>query len=213
MGKISGQFICIVCLVISICFVLNKTVSDTKEVQTPSLRNIVFKLNYSHSISGVRAHKDNMYITKQGYKSNLHPQYSEEVDSFNGYQLATYFSAGEIARRYNARYLIDIGCGKGGKIATFRNEFHVIGVDYGVNLDTSRSLYPAVTFLEANFDVNGSCKLDLHPDIISQAVVISADVIEHIVDPLHCYTKYLKVRFYFSVCLNVFVNLSTPWID
>ena len=134
-----------------------------------------------------------MYISVEGYKSNLHPEYCDDKDNVDSYQIATYYVAGEIARRYHARYLIDMGCGNGGKIALYKNEFHVIGIDYELNLKVAKKLYPDVTFIEANLDLNGTCTIDLHPEILSQAVVFSADVIEHIVDPFYCFTKLLKV--------------------
>ena len=63
-------------------------------------------------------HSSNMYITTKNYKHNLHPSfYLDKNIKGDNYQMATYYVAAEIARRYHARYIVDVGYGNGVKVA------------------------------------------------------------------------------------------------
>ncbi|ELT97784.1 hypothetical protein CAPTEDRAFT_210184 [Capitella teleta] len=138
-------------------------------------------LKYSLTVNGTTASAENFYIIRPNYKINAEPMYY--VDKGQGdlvYQLSTYYVAGELARRYNARYLIDVGCGSGVKLASFRDEFHVIGIDYEANIRNASKAFPDLQFIEANLEGDSECNVVLSPAILSQAVVVSADIIEHL---------------------------------
>ncbi|ELT91640.1 hypothetical protein CAPTEDRAFT_212549 [Capitella teleta] len=158
----------------------------TKDIERKALK-------YSLLVNGTKASADNMYIYRPGYKINAEPLYYVDKGQKDlVFQLSTYYVAGELARRYNARYLIDVGCGSGVKMASFRDEFHVIGIDYETNIRNATKAFPNLQFIEANLEGDSECTVALSPEILSQAVVVSADIIEHLKNPLPCYVKTLK---------------------
>lgn len=162
-------------------------------------RSAARTLEYSLTHNGITASSANMYINRKNYTHNLKPNYY--LDHGVGdlrYQLATYYVAGELARRYHARYLIDMGCGSGVKLSSYRNEFHLIGIDYKTNVKNAKRDFPFMELIEANLEQDGDCSVTISPHILMQAVVVSADVIEHLVNPLPCYIKLLKVSGHFQ---------------
>ena len=92
-----------------------------------------------------------------------------------------------------SRYVIDVGCGGADKTNIFSREFHTIGIDYKANIETARQNYPYVQFYEIDLEGgNVDCKIDIPVEILYQSVVVSADVVEHIVDPKYCYLPIMK---------------------
>jgi 2-polyprenyl-3-methyl-5-hydroxy-6-metoxy-1,4-benzoquinol methylase len=80
-------------------------------------------------------------------------------------------------RSGSVKRIIDIGCGRAGKLAAFAGEFEIIGYDYGDNIAYCQQTYP-----------NGQWHVaDLETQIVDAyftgSVVICADVIEHLVKP------------------------------
>lgn len=151
-----------------------------------------WKIQYINYINGVKASRENVYITEPKYTSRQKPSYFNDPPN-SLWQFTTYMSAGELARRYHAKYIIDLGCGSGSKLAAFQKEFHLIGIDYKENLKRTQKAYPFIDVVDVDLDQGPSCQLRISPDILSQAVVVSADVIEHLVDPFNCYMKVLQV--------------------
>ena len=133
----------------------------------------------------------NFYISSPSYKHRLKPKVNLDR-KVNNYHPVTYVITAEIARRYSARYIIDLGCGSAAKLAKLAGEFNVIGIDYGGNYKRAKTNYPHLKILEADLDRVKGCYVRLPPDILLQSVVISADVIEHLTDPFRCYLKLLK---------------------
>lgn len=133
----------------------------------------------------------NFYISAPLYKHRLKPKVHLD-HKVNNYHPVTYFVAAEIARRYSARYIIDLGCGSAGKLSKLAGEFNVIGIDYGYNYQKAKATYPHLKIMEANLDRVKGCYVRLPPDILFQSLVISADVIEHLTDPFRCYLKLLQ---------------------
>ncbi|ELU18372.1 hypothetical protein CAPTEDRAFT_213073 [Capitella teleta] len=164
-------------------------------------------LKYSLTVNGTTASAENFYIIRPNYKINAEPTYYVDKGQQDlVYQLSTYYVAGELARRYNARYLIDVGCGSGVKLASFRDEFHVIGIDYEANIRNASKAFPNLQFIEANLEGDSECNVVVSPAILSQAVVVSADIIEHLINPLPCYVKTLKKFSKYAAAIVV----STP---
>ena len=154
--------------------------------------NAAVSIQYSNYINGVKASPENVYITEKNYTSRQTPTYFNDING-SLWQFTTYMSAGELARRYHAKYIIDLGCGEGSKLAAFQKEFHLIGIDYKANLKRVQKVFPFIDVVEIDLDQGPSCQLKIDPHILSEAVVISADVIEHLVDPFSCYMKVLQV--------------------
>ena len=133
----------------------------------------------------------NYYISVKNYKARLKPVQHVEQKRIE-YQPAAYQIAAELARRYHAKYIIDIGCGLANNLAKLGREFHVIGIDYDVNLAKARVAHPRLNLLDVNLDKGGKCSVPLPEDVLFESVVVSADVIEHLVDPLFCYIRLLR---------------------
>ena len=117
------------------------------------------------------------------------------------YQPDVYQRTAEIARRVGAHRIIDIGCGDGEKLVALHPEFDVMGIDYRENLAQCRNNHDAGTWLEHDIESDDPLPVeDFHG-----AVVVCADVIEHLVRPERLLAK---VRAALSTCSAVV--MSTP---
>lgn len=151
------------------------------------------------------------FIMDVNYNENLNNSYYSDL-TFSRYQTTSYFIAAELARRHRCDYIIDIGYGKAYKLSKIYPEFIPIGVDFKGNLQTAKERYPEFQFVDVNFDDPNACafmqtiKKEISPKILSQSIVISTDVIEHIRDPQECYFDTLKYVLQHAPALV----LSTP---
>ncbi len=98
------------------------------------------------------------------------------------YQPEIYEAADYLLRADGRRRIVDIGCGNGRKLRGIRAEDH-IGIDFGANLALCRELYGSWgTWIEADFS-DASCLA--HANLArDDTVVVCADVIEHLLDPM-----------------------------
>jgi len=118
------------------------------------------------------------YGLKPTYNHRLKPEYFNDVLSDSHlWQTDVYRLAAKLARKAHVKRIIDIGCGRAGKLKAFVDEFETIGYDYGANIDHCKQTYPAGQWHVA----------DLETEVIaadfSGSVVICADVIEHLINP------------------------------
>jgi 2-polyprenyl-3-methyl-5-hydroxy-6-metoxy-1,4-benzoquinol methylase len=90
-----------------------------------------------------------------------------------------YSEAVRLARSLGGRRVIDVGCGDGVKLSQMHPEFEIVGVDFGTNIEECRQAYPFGTWVEHNLEQPEPIPVDAQ----AGDVVISADVIEHLVDP------------------------------
>lgn len=119
------------------------------------------------------------------------------------YQPHVYELAIELARRGGKEYIIDIGAGNGEKLSEICNEFKVIAMDCDTNIDILRKNLPdAHQIIECDLEKGIPVLPD---DVLKNAVVMSIDVIEHIVNP----HRYLKDMSKISK-IAPFVLISTP---
>jgi SAM-dependent methyltransferase len=107
-----------------------------------------------------------------------------------------------LARQQRCQRLIDIGCGRADRLAEYGDEFEVIGVDYGANIQYARMRYPKHRWLESDLEHETP---DLEAHDWKGAGVVCADVIEHLVKP-----DMLLVTFSMALVCAPFVVLSTP---
>ncbi|MEW6304181.1 MAG: glycosyltransferase family 29 protein [Verrucomicrobiota bacterium] len=118
------------------------------------------------------------------YQSRAEPQYFEDsVTESTGiiWQPEVYPFAGWLARELGCHRLVDVGCGRAGKLAALAGEFAITGLDYGSNLAYCRTHHPAGSWLEV--DLEQAAPWPLPADELSGAVLICADVIEHLREP------------------------------
>ena len=121
------------------------------------------------------------YLIKQHYAAREQPRYFADVDSGVTFQPDVYDTAAAVARGLGARRIVDVGTGQGRKLASLHPQLEVVGIDFGSNLEHARRTYPFGTWIEADLDQPGPLPLD--PEQLQGAVVVCADVIEHVQDP------------------------------
>jgi hypothetical protein len=118
-----------------------------------------------------------------GYVERIRPRYFGDVDPAGDvlYQPEVYEVARSIGKALACGHVVDLGCGKGGKLASLADDFSTIGFDFGANLDYCRSTYEFGEWREINLDVPVDLAADM--DNPGSTVVISSDVIEHLARP------------------------------
>lgn len=115
----------------------------------------------------------NNFHIKDTYQIRPEPAYCDDTYIDRLYQPDVY----ALARSYGAP-IIDVGCGQGHHYADHVGK--VTGIDYGANLEACRQRFPQHTWIEHDLETGLP---PLHHSKIKNAVVICADVIEHLVDP------------------------------
>jgi SAM-dependent methyltransferase len=104
------------------------------------------------------------------------------------YQIPVYRLAAKLARRIDPDVIVDIGCGSGDKLAEFfgASRARVVGVDQESAISLARSRFPTVEWLSGDLETD-----DLWQQLnaLRPALVICADVIEHLSDPVELLTR------------------------
>lgn len=124
------------------------------------------------------------YCLKPGYVARATPpaDVDPSVASLDGvgklHQPQVYELAAFLGERFGCRYIIDVGCGKAEKLLPLKDRFSVLGFDFGANLAYCRQTHDWGTWFSLDFDSDQP--IDLPVEIVSRAVVICADVIEHV---------------------------------
>lgn len=119
------------------------------------------------------------YHLKKSYKENLNPKYYMDLPNNFLYNPHVYELAYYLAKRSEAKYIIDIGSGNGKKLKKFTNEFKVFAVDYSANLDMIKTEIPDISFIECDLEKEIPY---IDKNIVDESVVICSEVIEHIVN-------------------------------
>jgi SAM-dependent methyltransferase len=119
------------------------------------------------------------YFLKDGYVERLQPEYWIDETGDMVWQPDVYEEAANLAHRVRATTLVDVGCGNGAKAAPLAEELEIIGVDFGPNIEECRRRYSFGTWIEADLDAQGP----LEAVEAAGAVVVCADVIEHLLRP------------------------------
>ncbi len=127
------------------------------------------------------------FCIRAGYVARPVPEYYADTPSGITWQPDVYPEAQRVARLVGARTIVDLGSGNGAKLATLYPEFSIVGVDFGSNLDYVRAHLPQGTWIEHDFEQPGPLPLD--DALLADAVVVCADVIEHLMEPLPLLAK------------------------
>lgn len=139
--------------------------------------------NTEPTFKGHRVMSERKFSIHVGYVARKEPpQYYDISIEDDVWQPEVYALAGYIARQLGSRRLIDIGCGHGEKLSAYHPEFEVIGVDYGDNIRYCQQTYNYGTWID--HDLESERDIEIAPDLIEGAVVMCADVIEHLIDPM-----------------------------
>lgn len=147
------------------------------------------------------------FFIKAGYRARTQPEYyADIIDDGAIWQPDVYPLAATLARQYECKYIIDIGCGRAGKLSKLYPEFQIIGLDFGSNLDYCRQHYPFGNWIEV--DLEAGNRIDIPKEVLQNAVVINSDVIEHLVNPTQLLSLLRTFLGYAKVAL-----VSTPERD
>lgn len=124
------------------------------------------------------------YRIKPGYTPREAPEYFVDlVQERTGvvHHPDVYARAAELAKRLRASRIVDLGSGSGGKLALLAPDFEIVGLDHGPNVELARRRFPDVVWREHDLDRPGP--LPLSDDQLEGAVVVCANVIEHLLRP------------------------------
>ena len=123
-----------------------------------------------------------------GYRRNTNPVYDTDTSPREDklYQYNVYNRAITMAERYNRGWIIDIGCGSGKKLHYLYNlGFNVVGIDFGANIKSAQKKFYGIGKKRAilkEYNLNKDMP-DIPEEIIKNSILVSADVIEHLVNP------------------------------
>ncbi|HKE14409.1 MAG TPA: class I SAM-dependent methyltransferase [Kofleriaceae bacterium] len=121
--------------------------------------------------------------TATRYRRRDEPAYPHQPNSAfqKQWQPDVYIGARALAARLGAARVVDIGCGNGAKLIELAADVPTIGIDFGANFDRARERAPGLDWRA--HDLASAEPLPVSPEELRGAVVINADVIEHLPDP------------------------------
>ncbi|MFY0543718.1 methyltransferase domain-containing protein [Brevibacillus sp. H7] len=150
----------------------------------------------------INAATANHYCMNSKYKTRLKPKYYSLLDD-GAYQPNVYRLAKFIAERIKCQNIIDIGSASASKLTAFHPRFHIIGVDFGANVQYCREKFSFGTWIDHNLDT--PAMLTIPDEIVKDSIIICADVIEHLINPGYLLCNLRKLLDSAPICL-----LSTP---
>ncbi|MFH8802186.1 class I SAM-dependent methyltransferase [Streptomyces sp. NPDC017936] len=125
------------------------------------------------------------YFLPLGYRQHSVPEYFDDVtDDGIVWQPDVYPFAAGVAAAHGCDTVIDLGCGRGGKLAALHAEqpaWTYVGVDIGSNIAWCRDHLGFGEWLEADLETCDA--LPLPDELLARSVVICSDVLEHLVRP------------------------------
>ncbi|WP_411073616.1 class I SAM-dependent methyltransferase [Streptomyces sp. cmx-4-7] len=125
------------------------------------------------------------YFIRSGYRSRDRVEYFvDETDDTVTWQPDVYPYTAARAKELGRDVVIDIGCGRAGKLASLAHQYPAwsfIGVDFGDNLTWCRDNHPFGEWIEVNLE--SAERLPITPSLVRRSIVVCSDVIEHLVDP------------------------------
>lgn len=135
-------------------------------------------------LAAIRSQLPGHLALPEAYVSRGAPEYFDDAhraDADIVHQPDVYAAAAALARRTGATHIVDVGCGAAEKLLALGPEFHLVGVDFGENLEHCRHAHPQHTWLR--WDIEREPLPDVPVALLRRAVVVCADVVEHLVDP------------------------------
>lgn len=129
------------------------------------------------------------YCVKPGYHiRQANAPYVDEQPTGTVYQPDVYDLAIFLAKKGGFKYIVDIGAGSGEKLVKTQPGIKIIAIDYDPNIKALRKNLSNAEVINYNLEKGIP---EISPEILKDAVVLSSDVIEHIVEP-HQYLKGLS---------------------
>lgn len=119
------------------------------------------------------------YGLPANYQARLEPQYfNDTLQDAHLWQADIYRLAVQLARKTGVSRIVDIGCGRGGKLLPLASEFKITGIDYGENIQYLNTIAPAGDWIPIDL-----AREVVPAELFRDSVVICADVIEHLITP------------------------------
>lgn len=143
------------------------------------------------------------YLVRTGYRSRATPAYDNDSNNGTVWQPDVYQIAARVAETVGAGRIIDIGCGRGAKLVEHHPQFKLTGLDFSSNIAHCRASYPFATWID--HDLEEAKDLPLAVADLQEAVIVCADVIEHLVAPERLLTALVQAL----RCAHALV-ISTP---
>lgn len=132
------------------------------------------------------------YFIHDGYQHRGEYLYYDDRTNSEGWQDEVYRFAREVADEKGLKSVVDIGCGSGYKLLKYFKDFDTLGLDVVETFEALQRRYPS-----RRWGIN-----DFAQPVAAQ-VVISADVIEHLLNPDKLLEYIVSIR-------PTIVVLSTP---
>ena len=148
------------------------------------------------------------YCIKAGYHEQL--KLAKAIAGVNSlYQPDVYTFAEVLGKLVNTQTVVDIGCGRGERLAKLYDSFFItIGVDLQKAIDICKKSYPLLDWRACDLEQIKPGFDFLTIDELEGAVIICADVVEHLQDPDPLIATIKKWLEHASVAI-----LSTPERD
>jgi SAM-dependent methyltransferase len=143
------------------------------------------------------------FMIRIGYRARAEPRYFVDDETGIVYQPDVYTDAALVAERLGCSRIVDVGCGNATKLVRVASRFELVGIDFGSNIETCRNRHPVGTWIEHDLEEPGELPVDM-----TDAAVICADVIEHVIRPDLLLEKLLGGLTHASVLF-----ISTPERD
>jgi hypothetical protein len=109
-----------------------------------------------------------------GYRHRRMTRYFDDTTLSDEWQKEVYEAAAAIMKREGLHTVCDVGCGSGYKLVHYLGSYQTLGLDVEPTLTFLRAKYPDRDWRFVPFDSRSLPPADL---------VISSDVIEHVLDP------------------------------
>lgn len=127
------------------------------------------------------------YCLPANYTSREKPEYFVDAPQQMVWQPDVYPLALKLATALGLTVIIDIGCGRAAKLAELyrlQPQLTYIGIDFGANIQWCSAHHNFGKWLDMDME-QPQTLLELTPGLLSKSLIICADVIEHLVNPLH----------------------------
>ncbi|MFI1648633.1 class I SAM-dependent methyltransferase [Streptomyces avidinii] len=125
------------------------------------------------------------YFLPYGYEQRAVPEYfTDDVEDGITWQPDVYPFAAQVARDHGCDVIVDLGCGRGGKLVPLhagQPDWQYIGVDVGANISWCQENLAFGRWIEADLETCQALPID--DDVLSRAVIVCSDVLEHLVRP------------------------------
>lgn len=115
------------------------------------------------------------YAIAAGYRHRADVAYCDAHEVGEEWQREVYLAALSLMTEKGLRTVCDVGCGTGAKLIQLLGKFDTLGLDLPQTIERVREHYPDRRWIAGTFEELRPRKFD---------VVICADVIEHVADPL-----------------------------